>query len=93
MAVRLWDPGEVELPDVGIIAMEDSETGEQLIVDTHDRRFRERFATLTRQREEDIRQTFKRSGLDALSLSTGDDLVREIMRFAAVRRSRRIQHR
>jgi uncharacterized protein (DUF58 family) len=93
LAVRLWDPGEVELPDVGIIAMEDSETGEQLIVDTHDRRFRERFAALTQQREEAIRQAFKRAGVDALSLSTGDDLVREIMRFAAVRQSRRIQHR
>jgi uncharacterized protein (DUF58 family) len=93
LAVRLWDPGEVELPDVGIIAMEDSETGEQLIVDTHDRRFRERFAALTQQREETIRQAFKRAGVDALSLSTGDDLVREIMRFAAVRQARRIQHR
>lgn len=37
LAVRLWDPREVELPDVGPVWMEDAETGEQLYVDTHDR--------------------------------------------------------
>ena len=35
--MRLWDPREIELPDVGPIIMEDAETGEQLYVDTHDR--------------------------------------------------------
>jgi uncharacterized protein (DUF58 family) len=93
LAVHLWDPGEIELPDVGIIAMEDSETGEQLIVDTHDRKFRERFAALTQQREEALEQAFKSAGVDALSLSTQEDLVRAIMRFAALRQSRRVQHR
>ncbi len=41
--MRLWDPREVELPDVGPIIMEDAETGEQLYVDTHDKKFRQRF--------------------------------------------------
>ncbi len=40
LAIRLWDPREVELPDVGMIVMEDAETGEQLFVDTHDPKFR-----------------------------------------------------
>ena len=44
LAMRLWDPREVELPDIGPIVMEDAETGEQLYVDTHDRKFRQRFA-------------------------------------------------
>jgi len=93
LAVRLWDAGEIELPDVGILVMEDSETGEQMIVDTHDRKFRERFAAITQQREETLRQAFKSAGVDALSLSTHDDLVRAIMRFAALRQTRRKQHR
>ena len=42
LALRLWDPSEVELPDVGPVWMEDAETGEQLYVDTHDPRFRAR---------------------------------------------------
>ena len=43
LAIRLWDPREIELPDVGPMLMEDAETGEQLYVDTHDKRFRQRF--------------------------------------------------
>ena len=43
LPIRLWDPREVELPDVGIILVEDSETGEQLTVDTRDKNLRRRF--------------------------------------------------
>jgi uncharacterized protein (DUF58 family) len=93
LAIHLWDPGEIELPDVGIIVMEDSETGEQMIIDTHDRNFRERFAAATQQRQDVLKQAFKSAGVDAISLSTQDDLVRAIMRFAAIRQSRRVQHR
>ncbi len=44
LAVRLFDPLELDLPDLGLLVMQDAETGEQLQVDTHDRRFRRRFA-------------------------------------------------
>jgi len=89
LAVRLTDPRESELPDVGPVVMQDAETGEQVYVDTHDRRFRERFAAVTRQREAALRQSFGRAGVDMLSISTGDDLVRAIVRFATLRRQRR----
>jgi uncharacterized protein (DUF58 family) len=86
LAVRLWDPREVELPDIGPVVMEDSETGEQLYVDTHDRAFRARFTEAARQREAAINEVFKRTGVDLLSLSTEEDLVRSIVQFAALRR-------
>jgi uncharacterized protein (DUF58 family) len=89
LAVRVWDPREVELPDVGPIIMEDAETGEQLYVDTHDKNFRARFAEVARQREAALNATFKRAGVDLLSLSTEEDLVRAIVRFATLRRQRR----
>ncbi|MDD5368261.1 MAG: DUF58 domain-containing protein [Anaerolineaceae bacterium] len=89
LAIRLWDPGEVELPDVGPIIMQDAETGEQLYVDTHDRTFRTRFAEAAQRREVAINAAFQRAGVDALPLSTGDDLVHAIIRFAALRRQRR----
>ena len=89
LAVLLWDPREVDLPDVGPIFMEDAETGEQLYVDTHDRQFRQLFAKLARQREAELDAAFKRAGVDVLSLSTDDDLVRAIVRFAGLRRQRR----
>jgi uncharacterized protein (DUF58 family) len=89
LAIRLWDPREVELPDLGMVVMEDAETGEQLFVDTHDPKFRKRFFEVAQQREEALKNAFKRAGVDALSLSTDDDLVRAIVRFAKQRKQYR----
>ena len=89
LAIRLWDPREIELPDVGPIIMEDAETGEQLYVDTHDRKFRQRFKQAAEERETQLAQSFKRAGVDALSLSTEEDLVKAIVRFAKLRQQRR----
>jgi uncharacterized protein (DUF58 family) len=89
LAARVWDPREVELPDVGPIIMEDAETGEQLYVDTRDRGFRKRFHEAALQREAAIAGALSRAGVDALSLSTADDMVRAIARFAALRKRRR----
>jgi uncharacterized protein (DUF58 family) len=79
----------VELPDLGMVVMEDSETGEQLFVDTHDPKFRKRFFEVAQQREEALKTAFKRAGVDALSLSTDEDLVRAIVRFAKQRKQYR----
>ncbi len=85
IAIRLWDPAELELPDVGVMVMEDAETGEQLYVDTRDKKFRKNFQAAMQQREDNLKQSFKRAGVDMLSLSTGDDMVRAIVRFAKQR--------
>jgi uncharacterized protein (DUF58 family) len=89
LAVRLWDPREAELPDIGPIIMEDAETGEQLYVDTHDNKFRRRFQEAGQRRELGLAQSFKKAGVDMLSLATDDDLVRAIVQFATLRRQRR----
>jgi uncharacterized protein (DUF58 family) len=88
VAVRLLDPLELELPDLGLIPIRDAETGEQLLVDTHDAGFRRRFARIAAQREADLRQSFASAGVDTLELSTEDDLVSAIMRFADLRKQR-----
>lgn len=89
LAIRLWDPREMELPDIGIVVMQDAETGEQLHVDTHDRKFRQRFFDAAQNREFALKQSFKRAGVDMLSLSTEEDMVRAIVRFAKQRQGRR----
>jgi len=89
LSIRLWDPREIDIPDIGPVIMEDAETGEQLYVDTHDRKFRQRFREAAQQREAMLNETFKRAGVDALSLSTEEDLVRAIVRFATLRQQRR----
>ena len=93
LAVRLWDPRELNLPDVGVVLVEDSETGAQLSVDTSDRGFRQRFHEASRRRESELAQTFKRAGVGELPLSTEDDLVRAIMRFSSLRRRARQRNR
>jgi len=89
LAIRLSDPLEMNLPDLGMVVMEDAETGEQLFVDTHDKKFRQRFHDAAEKREKDLQTAFKRAGVDALSLSTEDDLVKAIVRFAGQRKQRR----
>ena len=89
IVIRLWDPREMEIPDIGTIVMEDAETGEQLYVDTHDKKFRQRFQEAAAQREKTLTETFKRAGVDALPLSTEEDLIRAIVRFATIRRQHR----
>jgi uncharacterized protein (DUF58 family) len=88
LAVRLFDPLELELPDLGLLMVQDAETGEQLFVDTHDRGFRIRFARAAERREAELRGAFTQAGIDALELSTTDDLVDSILRFADLRKQR-----
>lgn len=88
VAVRLFDPLERELPDLGMVVIQDAETGEQLFVDTHDRGFRKRFAEAARKREAALRKALAQAGVDALELATDDDLVDAILRFADLRKRR-----
>ena len=88
VAVRLLDPLELELPDLGLLTVRDSETGEQLLVDTHDAGFRKRFARIAAQREAELRQGLVTAGVDALELSTDGDLVDAVVRFAEMRKRR-----
>jgi uncharacterized protein (DUF58 family) len=88
VAVRLHDPLESELPDLGLLLFRDAETGEQLFVDTHDPKFRKRFAAAAAKREALLRDSFRQAGVDAMELSTDVDLVEEISRFIELRRRR-----
>ncbi|MGM9426031.1 DUF58 domain-containing protein [Hydrogenophaga sp. MI9] len=92
VAVRLLDPLELELPDLGLLTIRDAETGEQVLVDTHDKGFRQRFAHIAAQREAQLLESLGRAGVDTLELSTGDDLAEAILRFVALRQ-RRVQRR
>jgi uncharacterized protein (DUF58 family) len=89
LPVRLWDPREMELPDAGLIILEDTETGEQVTVDTHDPKFRAAFVQVAQRREAALKEAFKHAGVDALSLATDEDLVRAIVRFASLRKRRK----
>ncbi|HEU5288491.1 MAG TPA: DUF58 domain-containing protein [Candidatus Limnocylindria bacterium] len=93
LAIRLSDPRERELPDIGMVVMNDSETGEHVWVDTSDRGFRTRFAAAVLRRDETLAGIFQRSGVESLELSTEDDMVRAVLRFAAKRKLRTARQR
>jgi uncharacterized protein (DUF58 family) len=88
IAVRLWDAAELALPGVGLLTVEDAETGEQLLIDTEDAGFRSRYEVLAAEQEASIRDGLNRAGVDTLELATGEDLFAAVMRFAAMRRLR-----
>ncbi len=87
-AVRLFDPLEMDLPDLGLVNMRDAETGELLVVDTHNAGFRKRFKAAAERREGELRQSLARAGVDTLELATDDDLVDSILRFADLKKQR-----
>ncbi len=88
LAVRLYDALEMALPDVGLVIMEDAETGQQLFVDTHDAAFRKRFSALATEREAALREALAIAGADCIELSTDHDLVDTLLRFARLRKRR-----
>ena len=88
VAVRLFDPLELELPDLGLVLLRDAETGEQLQVDTHDKAFRQRFARLAAEREAALRTALAAAGADTLELRTDDDLIDALLRFMDLRQRR-----
>lgn len=88
VAVRLCDPSEAQMPDIGLLRFQDAETGEQILVDTNDRGFRRRFKAAAQEAQENLRASFARAGVDCLELSTEDELTDAVVQFARMRRQR-----
>ena len=89
IAVRIEDPRERDLPDVGGVYLHDPETGQQLWIDTSDRRVRQAHRALVAERDQRLSAIFRRTGVDVLTLSTGARLVDDLLRFITLRRRRR----
>ncbi len=86
VAVRLVDPLELRMPDLGFMTFQDAESGEQLFVDTNSRAFQERFAALADARETALRGFFQKAGVDVLELATQDEVMDALLHFADMRK-------
>ena len=86
VAVRLVDPREFDLPDAGLIVVEDAETGEQLTIDSSDPEFRRRLRQAGEEREREIRAAARRAGVDLHVITTDDDLVMAFVRIVQARK-------
>jgi uncharacterized protein (DUF58 family) len=88
LAVRLYDPLEMALPDLGMVTLQDAETGEQFMVDTQDPGFRARYEKGAEQQESALRESLARAGVDTLELATDEDLLATLLRFVELRKQR-----
>jgi uncharacterized protein (DUF58 family) len=89
VAVQLVDPREYELPDAGLIYVEDAENGTQLLVDSSDPELRRRLRAAVEERDQTIRRGAARARVRLHVVSTEDDLVSALVRICNSGRVRR----
>ena len=85
VAIQVYDRRVAELPDVGLLKMRDAETGRDMIVDTSSRAVRRAHAEWWKHCNEQLRDTFTRSNVDAVSVRTDQDYVAALMSLFAKR--------
>jgi hypothetical protein len=88
ISIRLTDPRERELPNIGLITLQDAETGECLELDTGSRRIREKYADLGHRRELHFRNAMRRKGLDWIEASTTQPYLPALRQLFARRSNR-----
>jgi len=88
IAVRITDPGEEELPDVGLLEVADAETGARLLVDTSSRAVRDSYRAEAIQRREQLRQLARSASVDLVEVSTDGGHLDALIRFFRLRESR-----
>ena len=81
VAIRVTDPREAEMPDVGIVELSDAETGRKIWVDTSSARVREHYARSWQQRSEAIVETLRHNRIDTATISTDGDYVTELIKL------------
>ena len=81
VAIRVTDPREAEMPDVGIVELSDAETGRKVWVDTSSARVREHYAESWRRRSEAITETLRHNRIDTATISTDGDYVTELIKL------------
>jgi uncharacterized protein (DUF58 family) len=87
VTVHVTDPRELAIPDVGILAVVDTETGRQRYVNTSTPGLRQRYAEAAEKRSASIRATIHATGASYLPLSTDRDWLADTVRFATTRRT------
>jgi uncharacterized protein (DUF58 family) len=81
VALRIVDPREREIPDVGMIELEDDETGEQILVDTSDEEFRNSYSRLIAENDTRFLTSMMKNKIDTISLSTDQNYPTSLKRF------------
>jgi hypothetical protein len=89
VCLHLHDPRESELPNAGLVTIEDAETGEMLELDSNRSSIREKFSSLNAERLAELDRALNRTGVDTLRLNTIEPFAPMLQRFFELRRGRR----
>lgn len=85
VAISITDPREESLPDVGLIQLEDAETGETLLVDTHDKEMTQKYCKQVQEKKEKRKTYFQSIGIDTIEIHTDQSLTDPIIRYFKLR--------
>lgn len=88
IAVDIFDERELDMPDIGYIELEDEETGEQILVNTSDKVFREKFTKLVKNRRKSLIRKLNSQGIDIVSVGSGEAFEVPLRRFFNMRERR-----
>jgi uncharacterized protein (DUF58 family) len=88
IALHIQDEREEILPNVGIITLEDAETGEQIEINTADRSTRARFSALAETQRNELNRTLRRANIDTVALRTGENYLPALRSFFKQRERR-----
>ena len=88
IAISITDPREKELPKIGLIELEDAETGETVVVDSGSFLVRRQYEAIALERAERLAESFRASGVDHIPVRTGRDHVRDLVGFFRARERR-----
>ena len=86
--IRVSDPAERALPEVGLVLLGDPETGERVLINSRSRRFREKWKAWYNEQDEYLRELFSGAGVDHVELTTDGDVVEPLARLFEMRRRR-----
>ena len=81
VAIAVRDPRESGLPDVGLISVEDPESGDRGVIDAGSARVRQLYADVARRRRQRFKETVRQTGVDLLELSTGESYEMPLVHF------------
>jgi uncharacterized protein (DUF58 family) len=88
IAVSITDPREISMPDVGLLELEDAETGEFVVIDTSDAVVRKMYEKHGKERADLLKKLFYSTGVDQIDIQTDQDYLQKIMRFFLEREKR-----
>lgn len=89
IALNIQDPREQVMPAIGLLKLQDAETGREYWLDTFDRGVREQIRKLADDRRQKLSNLFQISGVDQIEISVGEDYVKSLTKFFRMRARRR----